>query len=160
MLRAAIDLAAPQHGVVHRRQLGSLGLSAKVIRRLARDGFLEPVGSSVLRVGGAQVTWHQRLWIAVLEAPPGSLVSHRSAARLHGIGRFAEGPIDVTELDDPETVRRTAEVRRTNRMPPVHRTEVGGLPITTVARALSAAPAIVAGATIRKAKGLFSPPVR
>lgn len=134
MLRAVIDLAAPQHGVVHRRQLRSLGISAKVIRRLVRDGVLDPVGPSVLRVGGAQATWHQRLWIARLEAPPGSLVSHRSAARLHGIGRFPEGPIDITELDDPETVRRTAEVRRSNRMPAAHRTEVGGLPITTVAR--------------------------
>lgn len=134
MLHAIFEISTPQHGVIHRRQLRQLGASSKVVRRMVDDGLLVPAGPSVLRVGGAVPTWRQQLWIAVLEAPPGSVVSHRSAARLHGIGRFAEGPVDLTEVGDPDTVERTSARKISNRLPDTHRTTVAGLPVTTPAR--------------------------
>jgi len=39
----------------------------------------------VYRVAGAERSWKQDLWVALLAGPPGTLASHQSAAALHGL---------------------------------------------------------------------------
>ena len=128
--------AATQAGVLHRRQLTGAGVTAKVIRRLVADGHLAMASPHVFVVGGSPPTWRQRLWIALLGAPDGSAVSHRSAAVIHGIGRFSEGPIDITEPEDRHASRATKATHRSTSLPVHHVSEVDGLPVTTVARTI------------------------
>lgn len=128
------SVASAQAGALHRRQLLDAGVSAKVTRRLVHDGFLVAAAPHVFVVGGSQPSWRQALWIAVLGAPAGSVVSHRSAAVLHRVGRFAEGPIDITEPDasHPGAARRATH--RSTSLPPHHVTTIDGLPVTSAAR--------------------------
>jgi len=121
--------------VVSTAQLHEAGLSATAIRDRRRAARLHSVHRGVYAVGHPRLTWHGRLWAAVLACggPQAAVLSHRSAAALHDLLPVAEGAIDVTSL------------RRSSSKPGirVHRgdtlTEVDhhdGLPLTTVSRTL------------------------
>lgn len=130
------DMAAGQAGVLHRGQLTEAGVSAKVVRRLVADGFLIAAGPHIFAIGGSPPSWHRELWISLLGSPEGSVVSHRSAAVLHRIGRFAEGPIDVTEPDDRHASSTMTATHRSTSLPTHHTTVIDGLPVTTAARTI------------------------
>ncbi len=77
-------LAARQHGIVTRAQLLASGLSPPAIRHRVRGGRLCPLHRGVYRVGPIQAP-HAREMAAVLAGGPGALLSHLSAAVLHGL---------------------------------------------------------------------------
>ena len=81
------ELAAEQHGVVARRQLLELGMSAKAIRHRIATGRLHPVRRGVYAVGRPALGRHGQWMAAVLASGPEALLSHRSAAALLGIGK-------------------------------------------------------------------------
>lgn len=101
--RGVGDLAGRQHGVASRRQLKALGLSDDAIDARVRRGWLRPVHRGVYAVGHARLEDHGRWQAAVLAAAvrgpgsaaegaepkalvtPGALLSHGSAAALHGL---------------------------------------------------------------------------
>jgi hypothetical protein len=131
----ASGLAEGQCGAIAYRQLLASGLSETQIRRRKRKHRLLPTAArSVYRVPGAPTGWMQDTWVAVLAGPPGTLVSHTSAAALHKL------------LDPPATphvtVPRTASGRFGGAN--VHhasllardRCIITGLPATTVARTI------------------------
>ncbi len=89
----------------------------------------------VYRLAHHPVTWESRLWAALLEAGPGAVVSHRSAARLHGAWRYRfRDAIEVSRVDGYDHRVRLGRLHRTNRLPPEHVTVVDGFPVTTLAR--------------------------
>jgi hypothetical protein len=63
-------LAHDQHGVVHRRQLRSLGLTDRAIRHRVSTGRLHPKWPGVYAVGRAEVTRLGEWIAAVLRAGP------------------------------------------------------------------------------------------
>jgi very-short-patch-repair endonuclease len=130
---AIAGLAARQHGVVARRQLVRLGLSAKAIRHRARTGRLHLIHRGVSAVGHARLT--QRGWwmAAVLAAGEGAVLSHRSAAALWGLGLGASGRVDVTVAKER---RRPGSAIHEARLEPDEGTVRDGIPVTTVARTL------------------------
>jgi very-short-patch-repair endonuclease len=128
-------LALGQHGVVSTAQLNAAGLARGAIHHRVQRGRLHRIHRRVYAVGHTRLTWHGRLWAALLACggPGAALISHRSAAALHELLPRPGGPVDVTSL------------RRSSSTPAirVHRgdtirevAEVDGLPCTTVSRTL------------------------
>src|SRR3954470_15289693 len=87
--------ARRQHGLVTRAQV--LGVSSdRELRTWLSHGELERVVPTVYRVGGAPVTWRQKVLAAVLAAGPGAIASHATAAALWMLSGFAPKKIEIT----------------------------------------------------------------
>lgn len=77
------DIAEAQAGAVSGRQLQGTGLTTKQIKGLLRRRTLRAtLARGVHRVAGAERTWKQDLWVALLAGPEGTMASHLSAAAL------------------------------------------------------------------------------
>ena len=72
-----------QHGLVLGRQTIELGLSMTQRRHRGARGLLVPYDHDVFRLGGAPVTWPQRVLAACLASD--GVASHRTAAMLHRV---------------------------------------------------------------------------
>lgn len=140
--RTAIpDVAEEQWGLITRRQLETLGIRPATLARLLADGTLERVTHGVYRLRGAGKLDHLGLraaWLALDPAPAAwerldeadvALVSHTSAAELHGLGDLRA---DIHEFTLPvRRQTRRADVRlHRGRVPEEHRVMLGGLPAT------------------------------
>jgi very-short-patch-repair endonuclease len=126
-------LAAAQHGVVTHRQAREIGLSESAIRHRRRQGRLRDVRRRVYRLSGAVETPRLRALAAVLAAGAGAVLSHRSAAGLHGLPGFDLEPITVSI---PRARRSLAGVRLEQSLLIAghHRRVVDAIPCTSVAR--------------------------
>ncbi|OWY59773.1 hypothetical protein B7486_72765, partial [cyanobacterium TDX16] len=127
-------IADLQHGVLSSSQAQAGGLTRGMIGARLRSGRWERAGDGIYRVGGAPSTWRQRLWVALLDAGPTAVVSHRSAGALRHLRGFREGPIEVTKRSRLDH-RVSSGVRHESRRLPANHTErVDGFPCTTLAR--------------------------
>ena len=77
------DLAATQQAAITRDQLRRLGHTDRQVDHLLATGRLARAAPGVFTLRGAPPTWRQRLSVATLSIP-GSMASHRAAARLPG----------------------------------------------------------------------------
>jgi len=132
--RGVALLAGAQHGVVSRRQLFVLGLGrGAIFHRLAR-GRLHEVHRGVYAVGHPLLSDRGRWMAAVLAGPPGTFLSHRSAAALWEIRSHRGGRAEVTCRQRmhgaPGIVRHRAL------LPEDEVTRVDRIPVTTVARTI------------------------
>lgn len=127
-------MAGRQFGVVSTEQLLGLGLSPRSITRMAADGRLHRVHRGVHAVGHLAVTLRSRELAAVLAGGPAALLGHRSAGAAHGLMR----PTNRIEVTAPRSrVGHDGFVLHTSRcLEPQDRTEVHGIPTTTVARTI------------------------
>ena len=136
-----LQIAGHQHGAIGRSQLAALGVSAKQRHLLCTSGVLIPAGSATFRVAGHAPGAHQRIMIACLDVA--GIASHRTAAALHGIGPWTLDHLDAHRPPDV-LIRRAsgryravdARVHSTTWLTDDDRTEVGGIPCTSVARTL------------------------
>jgi len=80
--RAVAALATRQHGLVTRRQLVALGLSASAIDRRIRAGRLMILFPAVFAVGHAALSQRGRWLAATLACGPAAALSHGTAAAL------------------------------------------------------------------------------
>src|SRR5687768_3647919 len=137
-------VAEQQHSMISVDQLLDCGANHMWIKRAADRGHIVREGPSVYRMGGARKTFESRAMAAVLSARGPALVSHRSAAYLHGFERIAvPGFVELT-VPRHRRPRRRAGVR-------VHESLAfdlaesarrDGIPVTGVARTiLDCAPA-------------------
>lgn len=131
--RAIGTLAARQHGVVSRGQLLDAGLTKRVVHGCLRSGRLLRLHPGVYAVGHAQLRREGRWLAAVLAVGSGAVLSHRSAAVLHGI-RESDGAVDVTTTRRVRT--RGVVVHRTTVLESCDVTTRSRIPVTTVARTL------------------------
>lgn len=137
-------LAVDQWGLLTRRQAEQAGVPRSTFDRLASDGsVIERVAHGVYQFAGAPLPDHRELRAAWLQLAPDTpawertldqgVVSHRSAAALHGLGHL---PADTHEF--------TLPARRQTRRPDVriHRRplasdeciQLRGLPVTRPSR--------------------------
>lgn len=128
-------IADGQYGVVARAQLAQAGVErweaeARIVR-----GSLIRLHRGVYAVGHRRLTQDGRWLAAVLAAGTGAALSHRDAAALHGLGRWATGRCEITS---PRQLAPIAGVRlyARRRLAPADRTRVGQIPVTTVERTL------------------------
>ena len=127
-----MELAGWQHGVVARRQLIELGMSARAIKHRIARGRLHVVFKGVYAVGRPQLTQQGRWMAAVLACGDGAALSHLSAAAHWEFGDQGE-EIEVSTVRD---VRRDG-IRVHRRSFEIETTEHVGIPVTTAARTLA-----------------------
>src|SRR6478609_2985192 len=96
--RHLLELAAVQHGLVHRRQAKTSGLSRAALDHALRRGRWHSLPGGVLRLAGSPQTDHQVAMACVLAAGVDTALSHTSAAALWGLPGFRLVPAHATRL--------------------------------------------------------------
>ena len=128
-------IAAAQHGVVARRQLLGAGVGEVTIKACVAAGVMRSVHRGVYAVGDDALSREGAWLAAILLGGNGAVLSHRSAAALHGI-RASGGAVDVT-LAGPRSDKPGIRFHRAvGALVPEDVTVVGGIPVTRVARTL------------------------
>ena len=137
------DLSSEQWGLFTMAQAKELGFSAQQVARMAKAGTVERIRHGVYRIGGAPSVPSERLRAAWMMIEPGvtagerlregspAVVTHRSAAWLHGLG---DVDADVMEFATSKRRQsRLSDVRyRVESYEPDAWTLEDGLPVTTV----------------------------
>ena len=89
--------AAEQHSVIDAEQMAGCGASTIWVSRRVNEGVIDRIGPSVYRMGGVRKTFENRAMAAVLSVRGAALVSHRSAAFLHGFEAVGQpGSVEIT----------------------------------------------------------------
>jgi hypothetical protein len=133
--QALAALADRQYGVMSIGQLKDLGYSTSAVGRAAASGHLHAIDRSVYAVGHTRLSPHGRCFAAVFACGPGAVLSHYSAAWLHGLARWSPEPFHVT---GPVARRPRLPVRihRARRLENEDREVVEGIPVAAVPRTL------------------------
>ena len=151
-MRQALELisgfTADQWGMVTSRQASGAGVDRSTLHRLEVAGYLDRVRHGVYASTTAVVTTareEQAAWLALDPAtaagnrppldPAGGVLSHRSAARLHGVGELVDDRITFTTprrrtSRDLDLWFKRAELAENDV------TTVDGLPVTTALRTI------------------------
>lgn len=130
------ELVRRQHGVVAREQLLELGLSVRAVEHRLKTGRLHLLRRGVYAVGRPEISRSGWWMAAIFACGRGTVLSHRSAAALWGIGDEATGRIDVStpfaSFNHPSEVR----VHRRYGLRPDDVAERDGIPVTSPVRTL------------------------
>ena len=129
-------LARRQHGMITYRQLRSLGLSHQMVKGWLRRGRIVRVHHGVFALGYVPKARESAWSAAVLECGEGALLSHFSAAALHGIRRTEPWLPHVSVPTSAGRAQPRIHVHRV-RLAPTDRDERRGIPVTSVARTLA-----------------------
>lgn len=149
--REIAAIALRQHGLVTLPQLEGLGMDRKTVQGWAARGRLHRVHQGVYAVGHAVSTSEKRYLAAVLASGPGAVLSHRSAAALWGLREDRRNSIDVTAPNRRGRIPAGIDAHRDGSVTAVDRTEMDGIPCTTVARTLLDLAAVAPVWELRKA---------
>lgn len=90
-----VELASRQSGLVRRSQLYRLGITAKMVRRLGRDGIVHSITPEVLAVGSRRLDLDQRYRAALWQAGDRAALSHATAAVRWGFPQVTPGAVEV-----------------------------------------------------------------
>lgn len=147
------NLASQQYGVVSRRQLEEAGITRSAVRHRVESGMLEVASRRVLILAGTPELAARAAMTAVLDAPPGAMLSHRSAAAWWGLPGFdLNGTIEVTV--PRRGAPRVAEVARWHYQHPIPRGQaraLKGITVTSPALMLMHLGAVCHIARVRRA---------
>lgn len=132
--RRLIDLAAQQHQVFSRAQAREAGLSASARCRRIERGQLIVCGPNALHLPGTVLTYHGHLMAGLLDLGPDALVSGRSAAALHGLDSFDEGPLEYLVPRAQRDRQTVGLVTSSASITPLDRVVVDGFPCTSGTR--------------------------
>ena len=122
--------------MISRGQLLRLGVSGDQIEKAVQSATLFPVFRGAYAVGHPAIGQRGRMQAAILACGPGTAISHRSAASLHGL---TERIPSLTHVIGPGERGRGCSGIRWHRVPAPHRDEVtvrDGIPCTTVSRTI------------------------
>jgi very-short-patch-repair endonuclease len=126
-------LAAAQHGIVTRAQLLNAGVGPDTVDHWIKTGRLIKLHRGVFALGHLPPSPHARSMAAVMACGPGAVLSHRSAAQLWGLIRYA-GAIEITA---PTKRTRPGLIVHRNRLTAKDVTTHWGIRTTTAARTLT-----------------------
>ena len=123
-------LASAQHSVIAGWQARQLGVTATELNRLRKSRMWEPVGTRCLRLLGSVDSDGQRAMVAVLDAGPLGVLSHRSAAAWWGIPGYRLRPLHVSQQDERSGPKAsTAQLHRLVTIPEKWVTTLDSIPI-------------------------------
>ena len=134
--QAVAGLATTQYGLFARSQVLDLGASLSLIERRLAAGRWMLLARGVYSLPGVGGSWRRSLMAACLEAGPGAVASHESAAALHGFATFTAGPVVVMLAHGDHQHLKTGRLRQSTDLQPHHCTVVDGIPVTIAARTL------------------------
>ncbi len=130
-------LAVAQHGVFALAQLEALGLSGPGVRARVRADRLHRLYRGVYGLVPRALLKREGLWLAaVLACGPGAVLSHRSAASLHGLYAYSGRWIDVTVPARSSRAHQGIKLHRSTTLMPADTTAVEHIPCTTASRTL------------------------
>jgi hypothetical protein len=129
-------LAMRNLGVVTRSQALAEGLTQRQIEHALRRRLVRRLHDGVYLHSAVPLTREGRLLAATCAAGEGAVISHRSAARLHGLEGVPTWHIEVTVPRTALPHRQGIAVHRTNFLPDADWTKSGRIPVTTMARTL------------------------
>ena len=128
--------AGGSHELLRTCELLDAGVSHRRIGALVRAGTLHRVHRGVYKVGTPVLSRDATLLAAVYAVGPGSVLSHRDAAALHGLPVAARrGAVSVTSRRGRGD-RPGIRVHPTRRLHPDDVTSIHGIPVTALARTL------------------------
>jgi predicted transcriptional regulator of viral defense system len=142
---AATEMARWQAGAISRRQLLEAGLSSQLIKRRIERGRWQTLYRGVYAVFNGPPPRETWLWAAVLRAGEGAVLSHQTAAELHGL---LDVPAEAIHVTVPSTRRlatrglvvrmsgRIGQARQPNRDPPRTSVEETVLDLAELSRTL------------------------
>src|SRR5205807_1542219 len=130
-------LADSQAGVFSAAQARARGASPDLIRWRIRTGAWDRAARAVYGLPGAPPTRRQRIWIAVLAAGPGAVVSRRTAGELWGLPGFVAVPIEILARHGFKNHRLPGViVHESRRILDDQLKVLEGLPVTSLERTL------------------------
>jgi hypothetical protein len=133
LLDEVAAIADRQCGAFSLRQTRKIGATERHVRAWIRwERILPTAARTVFRLPGAETSWRQDLWIAVLAGPSGTVVSHASAAALRGL--VLPPPHPHVTVPRGSSGRFCGAVVHHATVPSADRCRFGGLWITGVAR--------------------------
>jgi hypothetical protein len=111
---ACLELAAGQFGAFAREQALAVEMTPRAIGCQLESGEWRSPQRGVYVVSGAPASWEQRVMVAQLRGGPSAVLSHLTAAHLHGLYHLRPLVIDLTRRGpiDASGIR-------------VHRSEIG-----------------------------------
>lgn len=126
---------AAQYGLVNRRQIRSAGGSRHQIAHRVSSGMLTAVTHEVFELAGTPVSDGKTAMSAVLDAPPGAVLSHTSAAAWWDLPGFdLRGDLHVTVPRQGEPRRgRLSAIHYQKDLPRDQLMVLRGIPITSPA---------------------------
>jgi transcriptional regulator with AbiEi antitoxin domain of type IV toxin-antitoxin system len=142
------DLSREQHSAASWNQMRDAGIPEDWIIREARHSRIIREAPSVYRPWGVKRSWKMRASAAVLSARAPALISHRSAAWLHGIDEHQPGIIDITVPRHRRPKSRPGVQFHESRQFDVAAASAAardGLPVTGVARTILDSCSVVPG---------------
>jgi very-short-patch-repair endonuclease len=132
---AIASLGIAQHGVFALSQVTAVGLTARAVQQRAARSRLHRIHDGVYSLVPRELLTRRGHWMAaVLAGGSGAVLSHRTAAALHGIRDTARTNIEVTVLGRSRTNRRGIDIHRATILTPADITVVDNIPCTSVAR--------------------------
>lgn len=134
-LSGLVALSHKQHGLMTHAQAISAGMNRMAISRLVRSGAWQMVRPRVFRRKAASQTESQALMAVCLWLGKDVIVSHRSAARLHGL-KVDQGEPEVTSPARFRGAFTGVIVHRTTSMDDADRRVHRAIPVTSGARTL------------------------
>lgn len=128
--------ARVRHGLVERSDLLAEGLGSRAVTRAVHSGRLERMQAGTFRVAGAPGAWEQEVLAAVMAAGGDAVASHRSAARLWGIGDPDDETVEITVRRARSPVPRATVVHRSGDLADRWCTHRKAIPVTNPLRVL------------------------
>jgi len=133
---AIVGLVERQHGVVAGWQLEELGFGEQVARKRKSAGRFHRVHQGVYAFGNPNLNRKGHLVAAVLACGPGAVLSHRSAAYLHGILDDSRNRVDVIAPNRRGRAPKGIAAHRDGTLVPADRVVIDGIPCTSLGRTL------------------------
>ena len=132
--REVITYAKRNGGVISTREAVALGLPKTTLNRRVEDGVLVRVGRGVLALPG--VATRPDVMLRAACRILGAVVSHQSAAALHGLEPVEAATPTVTVSHRSTHTFRGVLVHQSTDLLPEHTVELNGSVVTNVARTL------------------------
>ena len=127
-------VAEGQHGNVSLEQLRACGASAAAAQARVRRGHWRRMHKCVYFIGRGPITLRARWMAAVLACGPTAVLSHRSAAALHGLRAENRAKTDVSVPSKSIRQRRGIEVHAAGSLTAEDITDIYNIPCTTLPR--------------------------
>jgi very-short-patch-repair endonuclease len=150
MIKAEVEglvRAAESRGLVTGKEARAFLKPAQLRTRLETGAWVR-VFPSVYRVVGAPANWRQSVEALMLWAHAKDVLSHRTAAVLHGFKQFQEGPLELTSIQATRPPKGV-QLYRVSALLKADRTTVDELNVTSVDRTLVDLAAITDISTLR-----------
>jgi very-short-patch-repair endonuclease len=144
-------LASEHQGPFTIGMAAAVGIPRSAIEHEQRVGRIVSMHPGVYRSAGAPVDRMMEVRAALLAAGPGAVVSHRTAAWLHGVAHDEPSVIDITVSHGRRPRLRGVRIHRSLRLPDSHRRILDGLPVTSIDRTLGDLGAVVRPSLVRGA---------